>query len=346
MSTSRPEGLLIDELTIAFDGGRLVVVRQVSLEIAPGEAYGLVGESGSGKSLTCRAILGLLPPGAETAGRIAFEGRSLLELSAREMDDVRGSTIAMIFQDPGSALNPVLRVGDAIAQVVRSHERVPRSAARARAIEAMGRIGIRAAQRRSRSYPHEFSGGMRQRIMIAMALAARPRLLLADEPTTALDVIVQAGILRLLDDLRRENTMSLLLVSHDLSVIAGVCERVGVMYAGQLVEEGQTAEVLSRPRHPYTRALLESHPETVTPGPLRSIPGAPPEPGSLPDGCAFHPRCSFATVECTLAPIEFVEVSAGNAGPGCGSVNDPPAIYAASFSTGATYDIDGGQQFV
>jgi oligopeptide/dipeptide ABC transporter ATP-binding protein len=303
---------VIDELTIAFDGGRLVVVRQVSLEIAPGEAYGLVGESGSGKSLTCRAILGLLPPGAQTGGTIRFEGRSLLELSAHEMDDVRGSSIAMIFQDPGSSLNPVLRVGDAIAQVVRSHERVRRSAARARAIEAMGRIGIRGAERRSRSYPHEFSGGMRQRVMIAMALAARPRLLLADEPTTALDVVVQAGILRLLDDLRREDAMSLLLVSHDLSVIAGVCERVGVMYAGQLVEEGRTAEVLSRPRHPYTKALLESHPETVTPGPLRSIPGAPPEPGNLPDGCAFHPRCSLATVECTLAPIDFFEVSVGH----------------------------------
>jgi oligopeptide/dipeptide ABC transporter ATP-binding protein len=312
VSTSRPEGLVIDELTIAFDGGRLVVVRRVSLEIAPGEAYGLVGESGSGKSLTCRAILGLLPAGAQTGGTIRFEGRSLLELSAREMDDVRGSSIAMIFQDPGASLNPVLRVGDAIAQVVRSHERVRRSAARARAIEAMGRIGIRSAERRSRSYPHEFSGGMRQRVMIAMALAARPRLLLADEPTTALDVVVQAGILRLLDDLRREEAMSLLLVSHDLSVIAGVCERVGVMYAGQLVEEGRTAEVLSRPRHPYTRALLESHPETVTPGPLRSIPGAPPEPGNLPDGCAFHPRCSLATVECTVGPIELVEVSVGH----------------------------------
>ncbi len=247
-------------------------MRGVSFEIAPGEAFGLVGESGSGKTLTCRSVLGLLPPTAEVSGHVRLGGRSLLDLSPRELQRVRGSQASMVFQDPMTALNPVLRVGDSVAQVIQSHRRVDRRAARREAVEIMGRVGIRDASRRWRSYPHEFSGGMRQRILIAMALASQPTLLLADEPTTALDVIVQAGILRLIDRLRREESMSLLLVSHDISIVAGMCERVGVMYAGQLVEEGPTAEVLFRPRHPYTRALIESLPETGE-GLLSTIPG-------------------------------------------------------------------------
>jgi oligopeptide/dipeptide ABC transporter ATP-binding protein len=308
---AQPDLLTIEGLTVRVDRGERAVVRNVSFGIARGEAYGLVGESGSGKSMTCRAILGLVPPGSTTTGRVVLGATSLLDLSPREMQRLRGSSIAMVFQDPMAALNPVLRVGDAIAQVIRSHEDVDHRAARARAIEAMARVGIRDPGRRARHYPHQFSGGMRQRILIAMALASRPKLLLADEPTTALDVIVQAGILRLLDDLRREESMSLLLVSHDLSVIAGMCERVGVMYAGELVEEGPTAEVVARPRHPYTSALIESHPEDASPGRLRSIPGAP-EPGALPPGCAFHPRCRFATSECTSAPIDFFSVARGH----------------------------------
>jgi oligopeptide/dipeptide ABC transporter ATP-binding protein len=241
-----------------------------------------------------------------------YGARSLLELDDAEMQALRGSTVAMIFQDPMTALNPVLRVGDAIAQVVSSHEGLGARAARRRALEMMERVGIRDAARRAAAYPHEFSGGMRQRIHIAMALAARPTLLLADEPTTALDVIVQAEILRLLDDLRREQGMSLLLVSHDFRVVAGLCERVGVMYAGELVEIGPTSTVLHRPEHPYTVGLLNSLPEAVSGERLRAIPGAPPDPDHLPHGCAFAPRCPLVVPACGAAPIALSQTAAGH----------------------------------
>jgi oligopeptide/dipeptide ABC transporter ATP-binding protein len=218
----------------------------------------------------------------------------------------------MVFQDPSAFLNPLLRVGDAIAQVIRSHERASKREARKLAVGMMEKVGIRDAEARARDYPHEFSGGMKQRVLIAMALAARPVLLLADEPTTALDVIVQAEILQLLDELRREQSMSLLLVSHDLSVVAGMCSRVGVMYAGELVEEGTAVEVLQRPSHPYTRGLIESLPERAETGPLPSIPGSPPPPGQLPHGCAFAARCSLVTPDCEMAPIPLVPVDAGH----------------------------------
>jgi oligopeptide/dipeptide ABC transporter ATP-binding protein len=308
VSTASPTGLAVDDLTVAFDGGRTPVVRGVSFEIGRGEAFGLVGESGSGKTLTCRSVLHLLPQGSDVGGSIRLGDVSLLELSKHELQRVRGSQVSMIFQDPMTALNPVLRVGDSVAQVIQSHRRVDRRTARREAIDIMGRVGIRDAARRWRNYPHEFSGGMRQRILIAMALASRPSLLVADEPTTALDVIVQAGILRLIDRLRREESMSLLLVSHDISIVAGMCDRVGVMYAGQLVEEGPTAEVLFRPRHPYTRALIASLPESAGDGPLPTIAGSPPEPGSFPESCAFAPRCPLATAECRSAPIPLVPV--------------------------------------
>jgi oligopeptide/dipeptide ABC transporter ATP-binding protein len=235
---------------------------------------------------------------------VVYGSRSLLDLGDGEMQALRGSTIAMVFQDPMTALNPVLRVGDAIAQVIASHEGLGARAARMRALEMMARVGIRDAARRAAAYPHEFSGGMRQRIHIAMALAARPTLLLADEPTTALDVIVQAEILRLLDDLRREQGMSLLLVSHDFRVVAGLCDRVGVMYAGELVEIGPTRTVLRRPAHPYTVGLMNSLPEAVTGRMrLRAIPGAPPDPAQVPPGCWFAQRCALAAGACTEAPI-------------------------------------------
>ena len=308
----RPRDVLrVEALTVVFRGGA-PVVRGVSFEIAPGEAFGLVGESGSGKSLTCRAILRLLPRGATCTGRITYGARSLLDLGDTEMQALRGSTIAMIFQDPMTALNPVLRVGDAIAQVIQSHEGVGARAARIRALEMMDRVGIRDAARRAAAYPHEFSGGMRQRIHIAMALAAHPTLLLADEPTTALDVVVQAEILRLLDDLRREQGMSLLLVSHDFRVVAGLCDRVGVMYAGELVELGPTSMVLQRPEHPYTIGLMNSLPEAVVGGRLRPIPGTLPDPEHLPPGCAFAPRCELAVDACTATPIALTQTSLGH----------------------------------
>jgi oligopeptide/dipeptide ABC transporter ATP-binding protein len=298
---------------VAFRGAGHPVVRGVSFDIGPGEAFGLVGESGSGKSLTCRAILRLLPRGATAGGRVFYGDRSLLTLGDGEMQALRGSTIAMVFQDPMTALNPVLRVGEAIAQVISSHERPGARAARGRAVELMARVGIRDAARRAAAYPHEFSGGMRQRIHIAMALAARPTLLLADEPTTALDVVVQAEILRLLDDLRREQGMSLLLVSHDFRVVAGLCDRVGVMYAGELVEIGPTRTVLRRPEHPYTVGLMNSLPEAAaTRGRLRAIPGAPPDLEQVPPGCWFAPRCVLAADACTERPVGLVETSSGH----------------------------------
>ena len=306
------EALEVDGLTVTFAREGRPVVRNVSFTIASGEALGLVGESGSGKSLTCRAILRLMPRGASITGRITYGSRNLLALGDGEMQALRGSSIAMVFQDPLTALNPVLRVGDSIAQVIQAHAGLGRRAARMRAIEMMERVGIRDAGRRATAYPHEFSGGMRQRIHIAMALAARPTLLLADEPTTALDVVVQAEILRLLDDLRRQDGMSLLLVSHDFRVVAGLCDRVGVMYAGELVEVGGTQAVLRRPEHPYTIGLMNSLPEAVVGERLRAIPGAPPEPGLLPHGCAFAPRCELARDSCTTAPIALSEASRGH----------------------------------
>ena len=304
--------LVVDGLTIAIGGTELV--REVSFRLPAGAAYGIVGESGSGKSLTSKAVLGLLPAQAKVGGSITLDGRELLSLGGREMRKVRGARVAMVFQDPLSALNPVQRVGTSIAQVVRAHEKVSRADARARAVQLMERVGISDAKSRSRAYPHEFSGGMRQRIVIAMALASRPSVLLADEPTTALDVMVQAGILRLLDDLRREEGMSLLLVSHDFAVVAAMCERVGVMYAGELVEEGPTREVLHDPFHPYARNLLRSLPDEALPGTaLVPIPGSPPEPGSLGRGCPFAPRCDLATPECTAGPIELVMLNSERA---------------------------------
>src|SRR5215470_6523649 len=285
---ARKEALEVDRLTVTFVREGQSVVRNVSFTIAPGEAFGLVGESGSGKSLTCRAILRLMPRGAATSGRITYGARDLLTLDDGEMQALRGSRIAMVFQDPLTALNPVLRVGDSIAQVVQAHGGLGRRAARKRAIEMMERVGIRDAGRRAAAYPHEFSGGMRQRIHIAMALAARPTLLLADEPTTALDVVVQAEILRLLDDLRREHGMSLLLVSHDFRVVAGLCDRLGVMYGGELVEMGPARTVLHHPQHPYTIGLMNSLPEAVAGrGRLQAIPGSPPDPEHAPPGCVF-----------------------------------------------------------
>jgi oligopeptide/dipeptide ABC transporter ATP-binding protein len=311
MSIVERSGLQVRGLRVTFDAGAREVVRGVSFDIAPGEAFGLVGESGSGKSLTCRAVLGLLPLGAAVQGDILFDGMALRQLPPSAMQKLRGSRIAMIFQDPTTSLNPVITVRDSVAQVVRAHCAMSNAASRARAVELLTRVGIRNAARRSSGYPHQFSGGMRQRVLIAMALAAGPTLLLADEPTSALDVIVQAGILDLLDRLRREDGMSLLLVSHDIAVIAQVCSRIGVMYAGQLLESGPTRDVIERSRNPYTQALLLSVPDAASVT-LRAIPGSPPEPGHLPEGCVFHPRCPLVTDECRSESIALIESLPGH----------------------------------
>ncbi len=301
-------GLSIENLSIAFDDGRKVAVSGVSLSVPTGEAVGLVGESGSGKSLTSRAALGLLPKTAKASGRIRLGDLSILDMSPAQLRSVRGAGIAMIFQDPMSSLNPVARVGQSIAQVILSHEAVSADDAESRAVTLMDRVGIRDAKARAGSFPHEFSGGMRQRIMIAMALAAKPRILVADEPTTALDVIVQKNILNLLDQLRREEGMGLLLVSHDLAVVASLCSRIAVMYAGQIVEEGPTKEILVRPRMPYTAGLLASTRRDKSVKRLTSIPGSPPALGDRAASCRFAPRCRLAIDPCRSAPVELIEV--------------------------------------
>jgi peptide/nickel transport system ATP-binding protein len=328
-AATAPAGLSIEGLGVAFEHGRLEAITDLSLEVRPGEAVGLVGESGSGKSLMSRAVLGLLPAGASGTGRIVIDGVSVLDLPPNRLHTIRGSGAAMIFQDPMSSLNPVLRVGDAVAQVVRTRERIGRNAARRRAIELMEHVGIRDTAQRAQAFPHEFSGGMRQRVMIAMALAARPRLLLADEPTTALDVVVQASILELLDRVRRETGMGLLLVSHDLAVVSSICDRVAVMYAGQIVELGMRQDVLHAPRMPYTAGLLASTRRQKGQRRMSSIAGSPPQVGSRPAGCRFEPRCPLAIAACK-APVSLVEVAPGHFAR-CIRSADVPGLGPADF---------------
>ncbi len=311
LTASRPAELTVEHLTVSTGRGTQLV-RDVSFAVGAGEALGLVGESGSGKTLTCRAILRVLPPTVEVAGRIEFEGRSLLDLTDREMQAIRGSAIAMIFQDPMTALNPLLRVGASITQVIRSHSELGRGAAAQEAVKAMERVGIRNAPARASAYPHEFSGGMRQRVLTAMAAAGHPRLLLADEPTTALDVIVQAGILEMFRKMQKDSDMSLLLVSHDFGVVAQLCDRIAVMYAGQIVEYGKTDDVLFSSRHPYTIGLINSMPSVKRTERLQSIPGSPPEAGASLQGCAFAPRCTLAVERCRSETIPLLDVSSSH----------------------------------
>ncbi|GAA5068042.1 oligopeptide/dipeptide ABC transporter ATP-binding protein [Thermocatellispora tengchongensis] len=292
-------------------GGRTVpLVTDVSFRIAPGEAFGLVGESGSGKSMTALAALGLLRRGvAVTAGSVRLGGTELAGPGRAMPAGVRGRRIAMVFQDPMAGLNPAMRVGEQIAEVLRHHLRMGRAAAARRAADLLGEVGIEAPARRARDYPHTFSGGMRQRVMIAMALACEPAVLIADEPTTALDVTVQAQILDLLVRMQDERGMALLLVTHDLGVVAGTCHRLAVMYAGRLVEEGPVGEVFDAPRHPYTAALLAAAPENAMRGTApKAIPGTVPAPGAYPPGCAFGPRCAHARPgPCDTGPVAMTE---------------------------------------
>ena len=294
----------------------LIAVRDLSFSIAPGEVLGLVGESGSGKSLTSLAIIRLLPPQAGASGEVLFNNgkgsQRLLQLPDEEMRGLRGSRIAMIFQEPMTALNPVMRVGDQIAEAVLAHGESGKREAWTRAIAAMNDVAIPDAERRARDYPHQLSGGMRQRVMIAMAIVNRPQLLIADEPTTALDVTIQAQILELLAELRRKFGLTMLFISHDLAVVSEVADRVAVMYAGNLVELGAKKDIFRAPAHPYTRGLLKAVPTLKTDRnhPLQTIEGTVPPLHAVPAGCPFEPRCEFRIPECARALPPLVEVAA------------------------------------
>jgi peptide/nickel transport system ATP-binding protein len=297
--------------------GLLVPVDGVSLRIGRGEVLGLVGESGAGKSLTGAAIIGLLdPPCRIAAGEILLEGRRIDGLPDGALRRVRGKEVGVVFQDPLASLDPLQRVGDQIGETLRTHLPLSRAAARRRALELLGEVGIPAAAERLDNYPHQLSGGMRQRVVVALALCAGPKLLIADECTTALDVSVQAQIIALLDRLRRERGMAILLVTHDMGVVAEIADRVAVMYAGRVVEIGAVDEVVLRPRHPYARGLMGSVLAVDTAaGPLAQIPGAMPRLGEAEGGCAFHPRCREAFERCRLERPELAP--AGGARVAC-----------------------------
>jgi peptide/nickel transport system ATP-binding protein len=296
----------------------LSAVRDVNFSIAPGEVLGLVGESGSGKSITSLAIMRLLPPQARVSGEILFAEngttRNLPVLPDDSIRQLRGSRIAMIFQEPMTALNPVMRVGDQIAEAVRAHGTRSKSEADRLAVQAMNDVAIPEPDRRARDYPHQLSGGMRQRVMIAMAIVNRPQLLIADEPTTALDVTIQAQILDLLAQLRAKFGLAMLFISHDFAVVSQVADRVAVMYAGSVVELGTKHEIFQAPAHPYTRGLLHAVPDLKTERghPLGAIEGTVPPLHAMPPGCAFEPRCGFRVPECARALPPLVEIAAGH----------------------------------
>ncbi|MEY4844455.1 MAG: hypothetical protein RL312_736 [Pseudomonadota bacterium] len=296
----------VQGLTTAFMTGRgeITAIEDVSFSLKEGEILGIVGESGSGKSVTALTIMGLLPrpPARIAAGSVMFQGQDLTKLSAREMQRIRGPGIAMIFQEPMTSLNPVFSIGDQIMETIRAHENLPAAALRKRAIDMLDKVGIPSAARRLDDYPHQMSGGQRQRVMIAIALACNPKLLIADEPTTALDVTIQAQILDLLMDLRDEFRMAIMIITHNMGVIAETADRVLVMYAGRVIEEAPVARVFDHPVHPYTRGLLECVPSiTEDRARLIAIPGTLPDPARRPPGCRYSVRCRYAQPSCSEA---------------------------------------------
>jgi oligopeptide transport system ATP-binding protein len=309
--------LAVRDLSTSFftSRGEVQAVRGISFALEPGEILGIVGESGSGKSVTCMSVLGLLRSSGRVVGGTAlFEGRDLLALDDRELRKLRGNEIGMIFQDPMTSLNPTLTVGEQVIETILRHRDISRAAARQRAIELFELVRIPSAAKRLRSYPHEFSGGMRQRVMIAIALSCDPRLLIADEPTTALDVTIQRQILALLKELQARLGMAVILITHDLGVIAETADRVLVMYGGMVMEEAPVRDLFARPSHPYTRGLLASIPDLRddTHRRLTPIPGSPPDMRRPPAGCPFAPRCPHAMAQCVAALPPAYDVTAGH----------------------------------
>ena len=317
--TEQSSFLDVENLSTTFrrGGAALPAVRDVSLSVRKGEVLGLVGESGSGKSVTLRSILGLTRRYGEVSGVVRWLGEDISHLSEKALRRVRGRDIAMIFQEPMTSLNPLLTVGMQIDETLKAHTDLSRPARRKRAIEMLDQVGIPSAASRLEEYPHQFSGGMRQRVMIAIALAASPKLLLADEPTTALDVTIQAQILDLILALANQLDMGVILVTHDLGVVAQTCENVAVMYAGRIIEQGSVIDVLRTPRHPYTVGLMRSVPENLAPrSQLYSVPGIPPSLEALPQGCAFAPRCAHRQDVC-LSSEPLLETAAGGRRTAC-----------------------------
>ena len=350
MSEPSPSGaplLAGEHLTSGFDSGGTFVpaVIDVSFHVHQGETLGLVGESGSGKSLTALSIMRLLqPPGRIAAGRILFKGRDLMRASEREMQDVRGASIALIFQEPMTALNPVFTIGSQIEETLRVHGRATRRTARQKAIELLDAVRVRDPAKRVRDYPHQLSGGLRQRALIAISLACDPDVVIADEPTTALDVTIQAQILDLLRDLQARLGLALLLITHDLGVVAEMADRVAVMYAGRIVEEAPVTSLFADPKHPYTQGLMGSIPGGAPGTRLVAIPGTVPAPGSLPPGCCFAPRCPARFDPCSVAHPGITDFGGGRTvkcylhgpevEPNAGPPGPPPAPAVVAGAAG------------
>lgn len=310
--------LEVKDLAVSFFtyAGEVQALRKVSFHVSKGEVVAIVGESGCGKSVTAQSIMRLIPvpPGKIISGSVLLNGENLLNKSERQMERIRGNSIAMIFQDPMTSLNPVLTIGGQIMEGLRHHQGMSKTEARGKAIEMLRLVGIPSPEKRLSQYPHEFSGGMRQRVMIAMALACNPQLLIADEPTTALDVTIQAQIMELMKDLNQKLSTSIILITHDLGVVAGLAQRVLVMYAGKIIEQGSVKDLYQKPRHPYTWGLLKSVPRLDAAEKKRLVPiwGQPPDLLAPPNGCAFYPRCDYAMDVCTRYEPEITTVGQGH----------------------------------
>ncbi len=346
MGDSENRVLEVKDLSVRFDThqGTVRAVDGVSFYIEEGETLGLVGESGSGKSVTNLALLGLIPnpPGVIDSGQVLFDGKDLLKLSIHEMRKIRGNRISMIFQDPMTSLNPLLTIEQQLAEVLEIHRGMSRREARPLCAKGLGEVGIPSPEKCLDSYPHELSGGMRQRVMIAMALLCDPKILLADEPTTALDVTIQAQILELMAKLQKDHGTAIMLVTHDMGVVAGQADRVNVMYAGRLAETASTKDLFDRPMHPYSKGLLESVPRLFgdASGELFSVPGQPPDLASLPAGCAFAPRCSYAVDACTNTRPELtVQIDANATSERLVACTEAARVLAADL---AAEPADGG----